>query len=161
MRTLEKIGFALLLTAGILVVAGEYLDLPWMLRAALIAFGMVGCVGGIRIVRQGEVLGGFFEANYRERLSGASAWLMGMILVLGGAIIIGLGVLDLVSGGQAGAIVVEMIIGSPRGLALALGVAGLIVAAFGATRVRSGSAKASGRSPRTSNRASGRRGWHP
>jgi hypothetical protein len=144
MRTLERIGFALLLLAGALVVAGEYLDLPWMFRAALVSVGLMACVGGMRTIRKGEVGGGFFEANYRERLTGASAGLMGIILLLGGAIIVGLGVVDLYSRGQAGSIVTDLVLRSPRGLAIPLALAGLMIAAFGVTRILSGSARAAG-----------------
>lgn len=144
MRGLDRIGFGLLLLAGVLVIAGEYLAAPWMYRAALIAIGLMGCVGGIRTIRKGEVVGGFYEANYLERLSGVSAWLMGGILLLAGIVIAALGSLDLYTGGQAGAIVARLVFGSPRAAGAALALAGLIVLAFGLTRILSGSAKASG-----------------
>lgn len=145
MKVLEKIGFALLLVTGALAVGGDYLGLhwPWLYRVALLGVGFLGCLGGIRSIRKGEVFGSAYGNFYRERHTGLSARLIGVVLILGGAIVIALSLVDLFSPGGASAFL-STLAGSPRGLGVVLGLAGLLVAAFGIVRVLSGSGKATG-----------------
>jgi len=141
MKALEKIGFMLFLLAGALALAGEYFGLPWLFRMALVAVGLMACVGGIRSMVKGEAYEGrtqLSDPRYVRRYSGVSARLIGGGLVLAGLVIIGLALMDLFNPGGA-VIVLSKLVDSRYGLAIALGLAGLLITVFGIVRILSGS----------------------
>lgn len=74
---------ALILTGG-LVAGGEYLGLTWMYNLAAIEFGLVGVIGGLRIVITGQARGAATgmhqwsrDSEFTQRYSGVGARLQG------------------------------------------------------------------------------------
>lgn len=146
MSTLEKLGLALFLLAGGLALAADQFGLPHLFRVALIAFGLVACITGLRIIRRGVAIEGktrVRDPRYIQRYTGVSATLIGAVLLLAGPIIVGLSVMDLRGGGGAESFL-SGLAETSYGLALLLGIAGLVGIALGVVRLLSGSATAPG-----------------
>lgn len=138
---LGRLGSLLIFLTVVIVLAADYFNLPGLNLIVAIGFGLAACIGGGRLVLQGEAYDGRIRINnpnYLQRYSDLSARLIGAILVISGVMIIGLGTLEVARPGGAGAFL-ERLASSTFGLASLVGLAGLMMAAFGVIRILSGS----------------------
>ena len=141
MKTLEKTGFFLLLSAGGLVFAADYYNVPWLSPMALIAVGLIACLGAIRIITRGEAFEGrsrLGDPRFVRRYTGVSSKLIAVVLLLAGPIVVVLGFMELSSPGRASSFLMGLL-DSSYGWATILGLVGLMVTAMGITRILSGS----------------------
>jgi len=142
----ERIGFTLFLVAGGLVVAGSYLNLPWLTNAGIIVFGLIAIFRGAQFIAKGEAIEGrtnISNPNYIQRYTGLSAYLIGGMLILIGLLVIGGGILGFTTPGGVTAALGNLI-KTDMGIAFLLGLAGLFSFTFGLVRALSGSATTPG-----------------
>ncbi len=130
----------LLILAAVLILTGEELGIPWIPQVVLVAVGIIAIIGAIRIINQGEAYEGIFgmsNLRYIQRYPGLMAWLVGLLLGLGGLLVLALSLVDLFSPGGASTFLGDLI-DSSFGQAILLGIAGLMVTTYGMIRLLSG-----------------------
>lgn len=146
MKNFERVGFTIFMIAGGLVVAGNYFNLPILTYAAFVVLGLMACIGGIRVIVRGETVMGktkISDTRKIRRYTGLSAYLIGAVIFLVGLLLIGLSAAGMLTPGGI-TVVLSKLVESDFGISIVLGVAGLIVIAFGIVRMRSGSGASPG-----------------
>lgn len=150
MKVLHSLEIGSFLVAGAAVLAGEYLELPWLSGAAPVAFGVAVLAGGVRILVTGQSKGAaagmdhwYRPSKYTERHTGTPARLIGALLLIAGLLFIVMGVIALTARGGMDAFWQEFL-KSPRAWGAVAGLAGIMMTLAGTVRAIAGSGAAPG-----------------